>query len=304
MIETIKFGTLRWSHLFRPTEEELQGLQDYYHFHPLDIEDCKSPVNLRPKIDIYDDYYFLILHFPAMDIQGEFVETKEIKVFWGKDFLITMGKSHWLVKELFKQEQNEALTGTKNGGWIAAMHLLYKILEYLMEDTQKLVDVVDKSVDDCGKALFSRKAEKTIEKISITRKNVILLNTIFKPQMSLFNKLQSGAIKGFADNMEDYWGNIMDSYQRAWDMIEDDRELISGYSKTFDSLQVNKTNEVMKILTLISSILLPLTFIASLYGMNIKLPIQDHPASFLIVAGVMIGIALFMLIYFKIRKWM
>jgi len=303
MIETIKLGTLRWSHLFRPTEEELQGLQDYYHFHPLDIEDCKSPINLRPKIDIYLDYHFLILHFPSMEIQGEFIEPKEIKVFWGKDFLITIGKSHWLVKELFKQEQNEVLDGQKMAVG-SSDALLYKIIEYLMEDTQKLVALVDKSVDECGKELFSRKPEKTIEKISITRKNVILLNTIFKPQMSLFNKLQSGTIKGFADNMEDYWGNIMDSYQRAWDIIEDDRELISGYSKTFDSLQVNKTNEVIKILTLISSILLPLTFIASLYGMNIKLPIQDHPESFLIVAGVMIGIALLMLIYFKLRKWM
>lgn len=303
MIETIKIGTLRWSHMFRPTEEELQEIQDYYHFHLLDIEDCKSPVNLRPKIDSYQNYHFLILHFPSMDMQGEFVEAKEIKVFWGKDFLITMGKSHWLVKELFKQEQNEALTSEKiEVGSSDA--LLYKILEHLMLDTQKVVGVVDKSVDSCGKQLFSRKAEKAIEKISVTRKNVILLNTILKPQMNLFNKLQSGVIRGFADNMEDYWGNIMDSYQQAWDIIEDDRELISGYSKTFDSLQVNKTNEVMKILTLISSILLPLTFIASLYGMNIKLPIQDHPSSFLIVAGVMVGIAFLMLVYFKVRRWM
>jgi len=303
MIETIKLGTLRWSHLFRPTEEELQGLQDYYHFHPLDIEDCKSPVNLRPKIDIYHDYHFLILHFPSMDIQGEFVEAKEIKVFWGKDFLITMGKSHWLIKELFKQEQNETLSGQKMT--VASSDaLLYKILEYLIEDTRKLVDHVDKSVDTCGKELFSKKPEKTIEKISITRKNVILLNTILKPQMSLFNKLQSGAIKGFADNMEDYWGNIMDSYQRAWDIIEDDRELIIGYSKTFDSLQVNKTHEIMKILTLVASIFLPLTFIATVFGLMIKLPVREYMQSNLIISGILLGIALFVVIYFKIRKWM
>jgi len=303
MIETIKLGTLRWSHLFRPTEEELQGLQDYYHFHPLDIEDCKSPINLRPKIDIYHDYHFLILHFPSMDIQGEFVEAKEIKVFWGKDFLITMGKSHWLIKELFKQEQNETLSGQKMT--VASSDaLLYKILEYLIEDTRKLVDHVDKSVDTCGKELFSKKPEKTIEKISITRKNVILLNTILKPQMSLFNKLQSGAIKGFADNMEDYWGNIMDSYQRAWDIIEDDRELIIGYSKTFDSLQVNKTHEIMKILTLVASIFLPLTFIATVFGLMIKLPVREYMQSNLIISGILLGIALFVVIYFKIRKWM
>jgi magnesium transporter len=303
MIETIKLGTLRWSHLFRPTEEELQGLQDYYHFHPLDIEDCKSPVNLRPKIDIYQEYRFLILHFPSMDIQGEFVEAKEIKVFWGKDFLITMGKSHWLIKELFKQEQNETLTGQEMA-IESSDALLYKILEYVIEDTRKLVDLVDKSVDICGKELFSRKPEKTIEKISITRKNVILLNTILKPQMNLFNKLQSGAIRGFADNMEDYWGNIMDSYQRAWDIIEDDRELIIGYSKTFDSLQVNKTHEIMKILTLVASIFLPLTFIASVFGLMIKLPVREYMQSNLIISGILLGIALFVVIYFKIRKWM
>jgi magnesium transporter len=303
MIETIKLGTLRWSHLFRPTEEELQGLQDYYHFHPLDIEDCKSPINLRPKIDIYHEYHFLILHFPSMDIQGDFVEPKEIKVFWGKDFLITMGKSHWLIKELFKQEQNDALTAQKMAVG-SSDALLYKIIEYLMEDTQKLVSVVDKSVDECGKELFNRKPEKTIEKISITRKNVILLNTILKPQMTLFNKLQSGAIRGFADNMEDYWGNIMDSYQRAWDIIEDDRELISGYSKTFDSLQVNKTNEVIKILTLVATIFLPLIFIAIIYGLIIKLPVHDSLQSFFIVSGIMTGITLFVVIWFRLRKWM
>jgi magnesium transporter len=303
MIETIKLGTLRWSHLFRPTEEELQGLQDYYHFHLLDIEDCKSPINLRPKIDIYPEYLFLILHFPSMDMQGEFVEAREIKVFWGKDFLITIGKSHWLIKELFKQEQNETLEENKSEVG-SSDALLYKILEFVMADTQKVVDLVDKSVDTCGKELFSRKPERTIEKISITRKNVILLNTILKPQMNLFNKLQSGVIKGFADNMEDYWGNIMDSYQRAWDIIEDDGDLISGYSKTFDSLQVNKTHEVMKILTLVSCILLPLIFIASLYGMKINVPIENQAASFLIIAGVMTGIALFVLIFFRIRKWM
>jgi magnesium transporter len=127
---------------------------------------------------------------------------------------------------------------------------------------------------------------------------------MFRPQLLLFNKLQSGAISGFAENMEDYWGNILDYFQQSWDMVEDDGELISGYSKTFDSLQVNKTNEVMKILTLVSSILLPLTFIASLYGMNIKLPIQDHPLSFYLVSGVMILIAMGMFMYFKRRKWM
>ena len=303
MIETIKFGTLRWSHIVRPTEEDLQALLERYHFHPLDIEDCRTEVNLRPKIDIYDDYYFVILHFPDLGVTEQFVEIREIKFFWGKDYLISIARSQWMLKDLFNREKAKSpLSGRMEVGSSDA--LFYEILDHLMKVTQRLVEHVDKDVDDCGKSLFSRKAEATIEKISVTRKNVIQLNTIFKPQMVLFNKLQSGAIDGFAGNMEDYWGNIMDYYQKIWDMVEDDAELIKGYSMTFDSLQVNKTNEVMKILTLVSSVLLPLTFIASLYGMNIKLPIQDHSYSFMIISGVMILIAIFMFIYFKIKKWM
>lgn len=303
MIETIKFGNLTWSHIVRPNEEDLQILTDHFHFHPLDIDDCRSVVNLRPKIDVYDDYYFLILHFPSFDTSQTFVDTKEIKVFWGKDFLITIGKSHWLVKDMFSQEKARAIAGKKMDVDSTDI-LLYRILERLMHETQNLVEKVEKDVDNCGKSLFSRKAEKTIEKISITRKNVVLLNTMFKPQLQLFHKLQSGAVEGYTANMEDYWGNILDFYQKTWDTVEDAGELIRGYSTTFDSLQVNKTNEVMKILTLVSSILLPLTFLASLYGMNVPLPIQERPESFLVITGIMIVIAVMMVVYFKGRRWM
>ena len=303
MIETIKIGTLKWSHIVRPTDEDLQILKDHYHFHPLDIEDCKTVTNLRPKIDIYDDYYFMILHFPGFDQTETFVDIKKVKFFWGKDFLISIGKSHRLMRELFEREKLPG-EGAKKLEVGSSDALLYEIIEHALNDIQVLMDKVDKTVENCGKSLFSRNAEKIIERISVTRKNIILLNTIIKPQLLLFNKLQSGTIKGFAENMEDYWGNIYDFFQKAYDMLEDDAELIKGYSMTFDSLQVNKTNEVVKILTLVSSVLLPLTFIASLYGMNIQLPIQDHPSSFIIISVVMLAIAVTMLIYFKIRKWM
>jgi len=303
MIETIQYGNLRWSHIVRPTEEDLGILKEQYHFHPLDLDDCRSVINLRPKIDVYEDYYFLILHFPSFDSSETFVDTKEIKIFWGKDYLITIGKSHWLVKEMFSQEKSATVAARKMD-ISSSDALLYKVLERLMKQTQLLVEKVEKAVDSCGKSLFNRKAEKTIEKISITQKNVVLLNTMFKPQLLLFNRLQSGSIPGFAENMADYWGDILDYYQKIWDMVEDAGELIRGYSMTFDSLQVNKTNEVIKILTLISSILLPLIFIASLYGMNIDLPFAKHPYSFVILTLGMAVLAVSMIIYFKARKWM
>lgn len=303
MIETIKIGTLRWHHVLNPSDENLEYLQENFHFHPLDIEDCKSEYNQRPKVDIYDDYYFMILHFPYYDRKNRFLRTREVKIFWGEDYVITIGKSHWVVTEMFKEGKEQEDRGEEfEVGTSDA--LLYNILERLMKSTQKIIKKIGDEVDSVNQDLFDIKAEHTIESISVIRKNIILLNTMFKPQLPLFSKFESGQIEGYADNMEDYWGNILDYYKQMWDMTEDYAELIEGLSQTFDSLQANRTNEIIKILTLISSILLPLTFLTGLYGMNVNLPLQDDPRSFWIVIGAMIVIVVFMYTLFKRKKWM
>jgi len=303
MIETVKIGTLKWHHIVDPTEDDLSYLLENFYFHPLDIEDCRS-MNQRPKIDIYDDYYFLILHFPNFDRWSRFIKTKEVKIFWGEDYVITIGKSHWVVKEMFNsyREQAERKEEFEIG---TSDTLLYRILERLMQETFALIRKVGLEVELINRELFHKRAERTIERISVTRRNLILLNTIFKPELRLFHKFESGDIKGYAENMEDYWGNILDSYQKIWDMTEDYAELIEGLSKTFDSLQTNKINEIIKILTMISSILLPLTFIASIYGMNFKeMPLLDYPNSFWIILTSMLVLGILMIGYFKKRKWL
>jgi magnesium transporter len=303
MIQTIKIGTIKWHHILDPSDEDLQFLNDNFHFHPLDIEDCRS-VNQRPKIDIYDDYYFLILHFPNYDRWNRFLKTKEVKIFWGDDYIITIGKSHWVVGTLFNSASEKEADPYEIMQVGTSDALLYKILERLMQETQSLISKLGIEVELINRDLFNKKAEKTIERISLTRRNIILLNTIFKPQLRLFHKFESGEIEGYAENMEEYWGNILDYYQKMWDMIEDYQELVEGLSKTFDSMQTNKSNEIMKVLTLVSSILLPLTFIASLYGMNVGLPFQNHALSFWMLMISMIAIAGAMIFYFKRRNWM
>jgi magnesium transporter len=295
-------GRLKWHHLLNPNEDDFTFLREKFHFHPLDIEDCRS-INQRPKIDIYDDYYFLILHFPTFDKQNLFIKTKEEKIFWGEDFIITIEKSPWIVGNLFgeyktmEEKDEEIDIGTSDT-------LLYRILEKLMSESLYLLRKVGLDLELINRELFGNKQVKIIERISVTRKNIILTNTIFKPQLRMFHKFETGQVSGYADNMEDYWGNILDYYQKMWDMTEDYEELIEGLSKTFDSMQTNKTNEIMKILTLISSIILPLTFITSLYGMNVFLPLADSKTSFWILLIGMVLLSVGMIFYFKKRRWM
>ena len=300
MIGKLQIGKLKWYHIPYPNDKNMEFLRDNFDFHPLDLDDCQSKVQ-RPKVDIYDDYRFLILHFPYFDKAMKFVKTKEVKIFWGEFYIITVG-SHWVIRTLFEKTKGEAdidIDELPNTSDV----LLYSILDSLMKESFKLMKLIEDNLDHISQEMFDKKAEKTIERISVTRKNLILLNTAFKPQLRLFQKFESGIIKGFTPDMEEYWGNNLDSYQRMWDSIEDYQELIQGFSLTFDSLQANRTNEIMKVLTTISTILLPLTFLTGLYGMNVDLPLQENGTAFLIIVGTMILIVIALLMYFKKRRW-
>ena len=305
MIETIEFGALKWHHIQNPSEEDLEFLEDNFHFHPLDIEDCRS-TNQRPKIDIYDDYNFLILHFPGFDKQGKTLKVREAKIFWGEDYIITITQSQWMLKSFFDQTEKRP-ENMDDFVKSSSDALLYTILNRLMVDSYSLLLRVGATIETINRELFNKRADITIERISITRRNIILLNTIFKPQLRLFHKFESGDIRGFSkdgDFMEDYWGNILDYYQKMWDMVEDNGELIEGLSKTFDSMQTNRINEVMKIMTFISTLFLPLTFITGVYGMNVGLPLQDNTWVFWIILAVMIAFIIGFIFYAKRKRWM
>jgi len=303
MIETVKLGgRLKWYHIAIPSEQDFEFLENTFHFHALDIEDCRQ-ISQRPKIDEYDDYYFLILNFPNFDKQNRFVKPKEVKIFWGEDYFITVGKTHWVVDNLFDEARKQEKNGD-NFEIATSDALLYTVMEHLMTQAVYLLRKVGLELELINRELFSSHAETVIERLSATRKNIIVLNTMFKPQLRVFNKFESGNIEGFADNMEDYWGNILDYYNKIWDMTEDYGELIEGLSTTFDSMQTNKTNEIMKILTLISSIVLPLTFLTGLYGMNVTLPLQEERTAFWILLTLMVSLGVGMVVYFKKKHWM
>ncbi|MDD4684538.1 MAG: magnesium transporter CorA family protein [Bacteroidales bacterium] len=305
MIETINFENVKWLHILNPSEEDFDYLIEEYEFHPLDIEDCRS-VNQRPKIDEYDDYYFLVLHFPFFDKANKFIRVKEVKIFWGKDYIVTIGRSHWVVKNLFKDLKEKKETHSEDLAEIieSSDSLLYNILDRLMVETYTLILRIGTEVDGINYDIFTKKSEKVIEQLSITRKNIISLNTTFKPQVRVFHKFESGGIKGYEEDMEDYWGNILDQYQKMFDLIEDYGELIEGLSKTFDSLQTNKTNEIMKILTFISTIMLPLTLLSGIYGMNVMLPFMNDKWVFEGIMALMVILAIGFLIWFKKKRWL
>ena len=306
MIETIQYKSLKWLDITNPSEEDYDFLLNDYQFHPLDIEDCRGTTQ-RPKIDEYDDYYFLILHFPYFDKGNKFIRIREVKIFWGRDYIITLGKAHWVVKKFFDEVREDLAEGDEDTQEMMATsdQLLYHILNRLMLETNTLVQRVGAEVDLINYDIFNRRARSIIEQISETRRNTILLNTTFRPQLRVLHMFESGGIKGFVDpevlDMEDYWGNILDQYQKMFDSIEDYGELIEGLSKTFDSLQANRTNEIMKVLTYFSTTMMPLTVVTGMFGMNVDFPFVTNVTAFWIIIGVMVVITTLLIVYFYRR---
>ena len=172
-----------------------------------------------------------------------------------------------------------------------------------MLETNTLVQRVGSEVDLINYDIFNKRARSIIEQISVTRRNTILLNTTFKPQLRVLHMFESGGIKGFVDpeviDLADYWGNILDQYQKMFDSIEDYGELIEGLSQTFDSLLTNRTNDIMRVLTYFSTIMLPLTVVASLFGMNVEFPFLTSTTAFWVIVGVMALMIVALVFFFR-----
>jgi magnesium transporter len=303
MIDSIQNEKNRWIHISAPTESDIRYLADNYRFHPLDLEDIRSQVE-RPRIDHYTNYYFMVIHYPYLLPDNRTIKTAELDLFWGRDFLITIShtKTNLIPNFFYSIKENRAKTSEYLNNTIT--WILYQLINHIFVNSSRIIKINARLIDEINIDLFNnKKANKTIEKISLVRTNSIILNTIFKPQLAIFSRLESGQFKGFDEQMEAYWSDAADSIRRLWDIIEDHQELIESLSNTFDSLTSNRTNEVMKVLTFFSAILLPLSVVSGIYGMNVDLPLQDNPMAFIFISGFM-GIIIFsMFVFFKFKNW-
>ena len=228
-------------------------------------------------------------------------------MFWGRDYIITVGKAHWVVKKFFDEIHDDIAEGDADTEQMMASsdQLLYHILNRLMLETNTLIMRVGAEVDLINYDIFNRRARSIIEQISVTRRNIILLNTTFRPQLRVLHMFEGGSIRGFVDpeqlDMEDYWGNILDQYQKMFDSIEDYGELIEGLSQTFDSLLTNRTNEIMRVLTYFNTILLPLTLVTGFFGMNVEFPFPMGRTAFWVIVGFLALLTTVLVMFFNYR---
>ncbi len=297
-MDSLTWGELIWVNIERPTEKETEYLGEHYSFHHLDLDDVLSRIQ-RPKIDEYQDYLFLVFHFPIYRKRERVLTSSQVSVFIGQNYLITVhqGELNPLVK-LFREcqidEESRQEYFSQGSGF-----LLYRILDRLVDYCLPILDKVGDSIEEVEDDIFSDRKRSTVREISMIRRDIISFRRIIWPMRAVIGSLEPRVRRFVKLDLSVYFGDMLDHVDKIWDGLDEYKEIIEGLSATHDSLASNRTNEVVRMLTIIATILLPITVVASIFGMNIPLPLQNSDFSLIYVFLIMLVVIGGMLYFFR-----
>lgn len=301
-LQSARHGKITWVNIERPTKDEIEWLRQNYRFHPLHLDDCLSKIQ-RPKIDEQEDYLFIVLHFPVFNKMARVTVASEVDIFIGPDYFVTVHAGDIKpLRRMFLEcvgnpNVRQELMGRSSG------YLLYRVVDRLVDYCFPILNKIDNNIEAVEDTIFEEDVRQTVRDISVIRRDIINFRRIIKPQIPVIASLEHKEMPFLQEDLEDYFGDIADHVAKIWDILEDYKEVVEGLADTNDSLTSYRLNEVMKTLTTISVIILPMTLVSGIYGMNIPLPVQEDPTAFAIIMGVMLFIAVAMLGYFRKKKW-
>jgi magnesium transporter len=301
-VEIIESPGLRWINIERPRQIDLAWLQERFDFHPLDYEDVVSR-NQRPKVDAYDDYLFIVLHFPRYDKQVGRLNAAELDLFIGPDFIITMPNEPLQpVEYLFErcrtnEEQRESMFSKGSG------YLLYKIVDDCVDSQFPMLRKIGNKLERVEEEIFEGNSAEVVRDISNVKQEIINFRKVVRPQRAAFRDLETNGAR-FMAGEEIYYEDITDASERVWDMLENYKEVVEALEDTNESAIAHRTNETFRVLTAISVIVLPLTLVASIWGMNVGVPGEENMAAFWAIIGAMAALLGGLIYYFRRRGWL
>ncbi|KPJ51898.1 MAG: magnesium transporter [Dehalococcoidia bacterium DG_18] len=301
-IETIKWGKITWLNVEKPTHADMDYLAENYLFNLFDLEDCLSRIE-RPKIDEYKNYLFLVLHFPVFNEKARVTTPSQVSVFIGEDFLVTVhsGELKPLANLFNDCELNERAREEHMAR--SSGYLLYRILDRLVDYCFPITNKIIANVEAAEDRLFSEPARDTVQEISVLRRDIMAYRRIIRPQPAILKSLEVREYPFLREDLDVYFGDIGDHVSKISETLDEYKEVVEGLNATSDSLFSHRTNEVMKMLTILGTIILPMLVISGLYGMNISLPFEDSPLAFLFIILITLGVSGGMLAYFRYRRW-
>lgn len=296
----------KWIDIVNPNPENIKFLQETYGFHELDLEDLQDRKIQRSKIDEYENYLFIVLHIPVYHKGRDRLIAVQMDIFIGQDFLITIHTSYLKKVEEIFQECKKNLKQRRDYVGKGTGYLLYEVLSALFDSCFPLIEELEDEINDMEKEVFryERQQKDMLKDILLMKKDLITFNRIIFPQRTVMAQLEHKHKKFLAPELDVYFDDVVDKVEKLSNSLENLQEMVATLKDINESVISHNTNKIIKTLTVFSVIMLPLTLISGIYGMNLEvLPYSHDENSFFIVLSMMLLIAVTMLIYFKFRKW-
>ncbi|MEK7505088.1 MAG: magnesium transporter CorA family protein [Patescibacteria group bacterium] len=311
MLRKFKYQDITWIDLEAPTKEEIEVLAKDFNLHALVAGELRSP-SARSKVDVYQDYFYLILHFPLCQIcrvpgvaDQQDYGTQEVDFVIGHNFLIT---THYEaidpLHELSKIFELEATWERSKNGKIHPGIIFFKILKELYRSLETGLDYINDRLKKAEGRIFSGEEKPMVKVLSEINRDLLDCRWALKSHREVLGSLELSGEEFFGEKFRYYLRSILGQYEKIWQMIESNRETFQDLRETNESLLSIKTNETMKTLTVVAFIFFPLTLIGQIFGMNTHLPFVGGPYDFYIVVVIMIAVLAVMWQIAKNKRWL
>ena len=298
-------GGLTWVHLERPGAASVAELQGRFGWHALDVEDVLSK-RQRPKVDEYPDerYFFAVLHFPVYDKAVQRLNAAELDLFLGADYLVTLPTVELLpVTRLFRRcEEDEGLRTqlfAKGSG-----RLLYEVLDDLFDYCFPILDKIGHKLDSIEDDMFEGRSREVVRDISNVKQEIISYRKIIKPERATLRVLERRVEQFLPEELDLYFDDIVDGAERIWDLLDNYKEVVEALEDTNESVISHQQNDVLRLLTLISVTVLPLTLLTGVFGMNVLFPGEGSHEAFWAIIGALVATLAGMVAFFRYKRWL
>lgn len=290
-----------WIDIEKPSKSDVEYLRQNFKFHTIVLDEL-MPDTIRTKVDSYDDYFYVVLHFPSFNKEKRMVHSQELDIIITKNHIITSHKEAIIpLKAIFDkcniyQEEKEKylLDGPAK--------ILYSILEDLLSTCFAQLDHISENIDKSERAIFSDMEKQMIKEISVIKRNILDFRRAIKPQKQILESLHLAINKLFGNELSPFYNDLLGHHLRIWNTLDNYKELAESLETTNITLFSSKLNETIKILTIFTALLLPISIIVGIFGMNVAVPFQNNPQGFLIILGILIIMASIIYLFFKKRR--
>jgi magnesium transporter len=289
-----------WADVADPTSSDFEKLAEEFGFHPLSIEDCRN-THQRPKVEEYPGYYFIVLYEAELVGPHDHLELRELNIFLGSNYLVTVHSRPIRALRVARRLWHEWTDRAEHGAGLLA----YLLMDAVVDDYLPLLDILSERIDDLEDQIFGDFRPEALEEIFRIKKQLLHLRRAITPLRDVFNTMLRREQPIFSRETHVYFQDVFDHLIRVADTVDTLRDLLSSAMDAYLSVQGNRMNIIMKRLTSIATILMSVTLIAGIYGMNFAhMPelVWKYGYVFALSSMFVVGFSLYL--YFRKVRWL